>query len=104
MDKELWNATEDILMELGVFPRSKTFGYCCEAVQLMSEGIDDSSVYKVIASRHGTTANNIRTTCNYTMNQISSGKLELVFGNAVPKSIGDFLGALFIRSKRKCGV
>lgn len=104
MDKELWNATEDILMELGVFPRNKTFGYCCEAVQLMSEGIDDSSVYKVIASRHGTTANNVRNTCNYAMNKISADNLKSVFGNAVPDSIGDFLGALFIRAKRKCGV
>lgn len=103
MKKELWNATEDILMELGIFPRNKAFGYFCEAVRLINEDItlNDTSIYKIIANRYKTTDSNIRNTCNYAIKKISSENLKSVFGNAVPVSIGDFLGALLVMAKRR---
>lgn len=103
MDKELWNATEDVLMELGIFPRNKAFGYFCEAVRLMSDdiSISDISIYKVIAIRNGITYNGVRNTCNSTFKNISVDNFKSVFGNAVPRSVGDFLGALLVISKRR---
>lgn len=103
MDKELWNATEDILMELGIFPRSRTFEYLCEAVGLIAEDkyISDASIYRIIASRCGITESGVRNTCNSALKTIADENMKSVFGNAVPLSVGDFLGALFIMAKRR---
>lgn len=103
MDKELWNATEDILMELGVFPRSKAFEYLCEAVGLIEEdrNISDASIFRVISIRCGITENGVRNTCNSALKSIPEENMKSVFGNAVPLSVGDFLGALFIMARRR---
>lgn len=103
MDNELWNATEDILMELGVFPRKKSFEYFCEAVQLLSEDttLSDSSVFRVVASRRKKSESNVRNTCTNEIKQISVDNFKSVFGNAVPRSVGDFLGALLVIARRR---
>lgn len=103
MEKELQNATEDILMELGIFPRSRTFEYLYEAVGLIAEDkyISDASIYRVIASKHDITESGVRNTCNSALKSIADENMKSIFGNAVPLSVGDFLGALFIMAKRR---
>ena len=103
MDEMLWNATEDVLLELGVCSRNRAFLYCCESIQIMKNerGIKLSALYQMIANKYKVKSDNVRLSINYEVKNIENNAFLSVFGANDIKTNADFLGALLIKVKRK---
>ena len=103
MDEMLWNATEDVLLELGVCSRNRAFLYCCEAIQIMKKesGIKLSALYQIVANKYKVKNDNVRLSINYEVKNIENTSFLNVFGTNDIKTNAEFLGALMIKVKRR---
>lgn len=107
MDKELWNATEDILLELGARTDLLGFKYICESVQVIAEGntsVKAYAIYSIVGERLGVSRGSVEGGIRCVISSIENKDIERVFGRNQSTSNGSFLGALTIKAKRKCEV
>lgn len=104
MEKELWNATEDILMELGVRTDLIGFKYICEAVQVISSeqtAIKAYATYSIVGEKLGVSRGSVEGGIRHIVSSLGCDDIERVFGVNYSFTNGSFLGALTIKARRK---